>query len=277
MKKKLRNIVFISIVLSLVMGVSMVTVSLAGATGFDDVSSAEPIDPVVSEEVSSDYTSIPDEPISSEDVSSEIDYPSQDYESSSVPDYESSVYTPDPNWESSSSYYYYDPGDYYVESYDPENVVSSIENNVDMYKPRNDDDNDYKEEKWNKIVLNVDNNNKNGGSGSFSKIKDNTSKGDNGQWVLVVGIILIALSFIGIAYFIIATLHDKKKNKPKNGGSGGSGSSSSSRYSSDRSTGERTSHSYNASKKKPSRSNGDTEEIYLPRRSPTRYSGSHMK
>lgn len=45
----------------------------------------------------------------------------------------------------------------------------------------------------------------------FSFIKNNTSTGDNGHWMLYVSIALIVVSLLGIAYFVGSTVLNRKK------------------------------------------------------------------
>lgn len=262
-----KNVFFICMILTLVIGISCVTASIAGATGFEDTSAVT--SEVVSEYVPSDVYS----EVTSEDyTSSEEGYTSSEYSDSSSYDgessYSSDVYSSTTESESYdytssyTSYYYEDVEDYYVED-TPENLASEISDD-NLYQPNLNDDRDFEEEEWDKIVLNVDSN-KNGGGGSFSKIKNNNTKGDNGQWLLYVGFSLIGLSVIGIIYFIAATVSDKKKNDKNNRRGGGSnGRSSSKRYASEPS-------------RRSSRAKSDTAEIYLPRKGSQRYLGNHMR
>ena len=109
----------------------------------------------------------------------------------------------------------------------------------------------------------------------IAKIKNNKSAGDNGYWMLYVGCLLIGLSVIGIIYFIAATVSDKKKSSPnnRNGKSGGDKNSSGGRSS------KSAKNYYTAEESRKRRNSrlGDTADIYLPRRGPTRYGGEHME
>lgn len=48
------------------------------------------------------------------------------------------------------------------------------------------------------------------GVADFSSIKANTETADNGQWILYLGYLLLALSVLGILYFIIASIAQRK-------------------------------------------------------------------
>ena len=48
------------------------------------------------------------------------------------------------------------------------------------------------------------------GVADFSSIKTNTETSDNGQWILYLGYLLLGLSVLGILYFIIASIAQRK-------------------------------------------------------------------
>lgn len=51
------------------------------------------------------------------------------------------------------------------------------------------------------------------GVADFSSIKTNTETADNGQWILYLGYLLLGLSVLGILYFIIASIAQRKAYK----------------------------------------------------------------
>ena len=102
--------------------------------------------------------------------------------------------------------------------FDEDEVVNSIETPADsvsdstkLYDTSDLNEAALKETKWDNIVLDTSK----GSSDAldFSAIKKNTRKDDDGQWIMYTGVILIALSIIGIMYYIIATSTYKKKLK----------------------------------------------------------------
>lgn len=73
---------------------------------------------------------------------------------------------------------------------------------------------------WNDIASSLKLTSESGGSDSddFDFIQKNDATSDNGDWMLIVGIICLVLSAAGIAYFIISTVMQRKKlNTPHAG------------------------------------------------------------
>lgn len=98
-----------------------------------------------------------------------------------------------------------------------DNIAPEVSANANQYKPSTNSS-ELKETQWSTITL--DKSNKKNPAKSFAAIKQNTSDEDNGQWMLYLGITLIALAIIGILYFIIATVtyHNKLKPAPAHSG-----------------------------------------------------------
>lgn len=84
---------------------------------------------------------------------------------------------------------------------------------AEMYSVSRDDidDKTLSDSDWNDISANLKNASNTGDSGDdFSFIKKNTSKTDNGNWMLYSGLACIVLSLAGITYFIVSTVKSKK-------------------------------------------------------------------
>ena len=65
---------------------------------------------------------------------------------------------------------------------------------------------------WNDIAANLKNASRSDdGSDDFGFIKNNDSLGDNGEWMLIVGIMCLLLSAAGIAYLIVSSVMRRKK------------------------------------------------------------------
>lgn len=56
----------------------------------------------------------------------------------------------------------------------------------------------------------------NGGADDFAFIQNNTSKTDNGHWIIIAGIICIALSVVGFIYLIVSNINKRRKIKAGN-------------------------------------------------------------
>lgn len=104
-------------------------------------------------------------------------------------------------------YYYYDE-DEMVNSI--EDTAGNVSDYTSLYDTSNINKSELKESKWDNITLSITDKNT---DGSFAAIKDNEGNNDDGQWIIYTGLVLIALSVIGIMYFIIATNTYKKKLK----------------------------------------------------------------
>ena len=131
---------------------------------------------------------------------------------------------------------------------------------------------------WSAITIDVESTKKDTTSSkSFASIKtdDSVDPNDNGQWILWLGCGLIALSVLGILYFIVATLSARKKaerERRHNGANAAPTRAAASRASSEpkkasRSSGSHTGHFADDGKKVSRRSSkADTAEVYIPRR-----------
>ncbi len=132
------------------------------------------------------------------------------------------------------------------------------------------DDTELASSEWKSILANI---NTSSGSGDdsddFGFIKNNTSKVDNGDWMLIVGISLMVLSAAGIAYVIISNVMTRKKVAVRAGGRGTApmrqGNSYSDGY-------NRTDPRARQAQQKR-RSKFDTADVVVPRSS----DGSHYK
>mgnify|MGYP000768415155 FL=1 len=81
-----------------------------------------------------------------------------------------------------------------------------------MYSVSKDtiDDKTLSQSDWNDISANLKNASLTDSDGDdFNFIKKNTSKSDNGHWMLYAGIVCLILSVAGIVYFIIATVKSR--------------------------------------------------------------------
>lgn len=85
-----------------------------------------------------------------------------------------------------------------------------------MYSVSKDtiDDKTLSQSDWNDISANLKNASLTDSDGDdFNFIKKNTSKSDNGHWMLYAGIVCLILSVAGIVYFIIATVKSRGRYK----------------------------------------------------------------
>ena len=85
-----------------------------------------------------------------------------------------------------------------------------------LYNSREDiDDSELSDKDWKSIAakfsISDDSNNGDSGSDDFSFIKNNDSKNDNGEWMLIVGIVCIVLSLAGIVYLIVSAVKRRKQ------------------------------------------------------------------
>lgn len=222
--------------------------------------------------------------------------PAQDYESSVVSsdvqqnnNYNDYNYNNDYNYDSESSYAQnynyndYDSSSYYNQNFYVENQGDNSSNlggqnsyvpqqniapTAELYETddRKFDGNELSDKDWKEIQA-VLSNAKNSGNDSddFSFIKNNVSKTDNGDWMLIAGVAAILISLAGITYFIISTVNQRKKLA-----AGATGGSQYGGYSSPEAQRSNVSDSYNdgyrsASSKKPrkpqNRSKFDTADI----------------
>ena len=108
---------------------------------------------------------------------------------------------------------HYDDFDNYGDN-DNDGIPDNTDNNVDDVTSNTPQfptsEINREETKWQEITLEKSNKSS---AKSFKTIKENKSTDDNGQWILIAGLIMIALAIIGIIYFIIAMITYSKKKK----------------------------------------------------------------
>lgn len=208
MNKKIK---LLSIIIALfIIGCSCVF--SAYATGEESINpapetpSVEPappiVDPVTPSEGSSDT---PVEP----STGGEVVDPTTDTGSGEVVDPSTEV-TPTNPTPPSGDDYYYDEDDM-VNNID--DYAGNVSDYTNLYDTSDFDENAYKKTKWDDITIDVSKPITDTDAMDFSAIKDDTSKDDDGQLVLYIGYVLIALSIVGIIYFIVSTATYKKKLK----------------------------------------------------------------
>ncbi len=149
--------------------------------------------PVTSDPVTSDPNTGTgtDTPVTSDPVTSS---PSSGYVSSDTND----------------GYYYYDE-DAMVDSI--EGYAGNVSDYTTLYDTSDFNKSALKEQKWDNITIDTSKAPSDKAAMDFSAIKDNTSSGDDGEWILYTGYLLIGLSICGILYYIIATATYKKRVK----------------------------------------------------------------
>ena len=139
------------------------------------------------------------------------------------------TYAPEPEPEPTEPYYeeptysyddkpYYSDGDdvYVGGGQSTYTVPETTAPPAQMYSVSKDtiDDKTLSQSDWNDISANLKNASLNDSDGDdFNFIKKNTSKSDNGHWMLYAGIVCLILSVAGIVYFIIATVKSRGRYK----------------------------------------------------------------
>ena len=113
-------------------------------------------------------------------------------------------YDPDPLYYGDASNYSYN-----VESNDE--PVGSVSSNTTLYNSSGMSAADAAPNEWSDITL--DEKTVKTGVSDFSAIKSNTETQDNGDWILYLGYVLLALAGLGILYFIVATIAARKAMK----------------------------------------------------------------
>lgn len=135
------------------------------------------------------------------------------------------TYAPEPEPEPTEPYYeeptysyddkpYYSDGDdvYVGGGQSTYTVPETTAPPAQMYSVSKDtiDDKTLSQSDWNDISANLKNASLTDSDGDdFNFIKKNTSKSDNGHWMLYAGIVCLILSVAGIVYFIIATVKSR--------------------------------------------------------------------
>lgn len=182
---------------------------------------------------------------------------SNDYNSDYNNNYDYNEYVPD-----------FESDDYVIE--ETQAVIDS-----ELYDVKDKiDDSELSDSDWNAIAKSLENASNTGSGDDFNFIKKNTSKSDNGLWILIVGALLIILAIVGITYVILSSLNKKKAYAYPSGGTSTkqSGSRSANTYRT------RPSNDYNdgySSTPRLSRRKrmDDTADIKLPRNS----GGNHYR
>lgn len=139
------------------------------------------------------------------------------------------TYAPEPEPEPTEPYYeeptysyddkpYYSDGDdvYVGGGQSTYTVPETTAPPAQMYSVSKDtiDDKTLSQSDWNDISANLKNASLTDSDGDdFNFIKKNTSKSDNGHWMLYAGIVCLILSVAGIVYFIIATVKSRGRYK----------------------------------------------------------------
>ena len=139
------------------------------------------------------------------------------------------TYEPEPEPEPTEPYYeeptysyddkpYYSDGDdvYVGGGQSTYTVPETTAPPAQMYSVSKDtiDDKTLSQSDWNDISANLKNASLTDSDGDdFNFIKKNTSKSDNGHWMLYAGIVCLILSVAGIVYFIIATVKSRGRYK----------------------------------------------------------------
>lgn len=139
------------------------------------------------------------------------------------------TYAPEPETEPTEPYYeeptysyddkpYYSDGDdvYVGGGQSTYTVPETTAPPAQMYSVSKDtiDDKTLSQSDWNDISANLKNASLTDSDGDdFNFIKKNTSKSDNGHWMLYAGIVCLILSVAGIVYFIIATVKSRGRYK----------------------------------------------------------------
>lgn len=92
-----------------------------------------------------------------------------------------------------------------------DSTTGSISSQTTLYNTSGISEDDVKPNEWSDITL--DEKAVTTGVADFSSIKTNTEKQDNGDWILYLGYVLLALSVLGILYFVISTLAQRRADK----------------------------------------------------------------
>ncbi len=194
---------------------------------------------------------------------------SQNYYSSSNNYYSSSQ----SNYSSSSSNYYINDngqssylggGQSYVT---PQSTAPS----ASLYDANeNIDSNELSSKDWKEITANLKNASNSSDGDDFGFIQNNTSTGDNGEGILIAGIVCVILSIAGIVYVVVSSIKaGKNTSASKTGGklahAGAAGSGSKSRYSSKSYYGDGYRSAGNSKKTAVRRSKFDTADVVLPK------------
>ncbi len=272
-----KRIKLITALLSIILSMSLFSITAfavdADGDGYDDETGeyievvTEPVytDPVVTEPVYTDpvYTepeyTVPEwtEPEYTEPEWTEPEYTEPVYDDGYEDDY--SDYD---DSQSNGSYNDYDFDTDYDIDYSDDSYVAP--ETSPMYESdREIDDSELSKSDWDYIKANLSNaDGSDDGSDDFNFIKKNDSKGDNGDWMLIVGVVCILLSIAGITYVIVSGVVRRKKI---NSGAYATASSNP-RYRDDDDYGDGYRTSRSEKKRRTDRSSKyDTADIVIPR------------
>lgn len=113
-----------------------------------------------------------------------------------------------------SDLYYSENSDYYIgggQSW--YTVPQETAPSASLYESnRKIDDKELSDSDWKDIAANLKNASLSGSGGDdFDFIKKNSSTSDNGEWMLIVGIVCLLLAAAGIAYTVVSVVAGKKK------------------------------------------------------------------
>ena len=167
----------------------------------------------------------------------------------------------DPIWYGDASNYDYNS------TGNNEQSAGSVSDSTSLFNSSRTSSEDVKPNAWTNITLDEKTVTKTS-TGSFSAIKDNTSKNDNGQWIKYLGYLLIALSVLGILYFIVATVSARKQNRREIRHNADTRSETHRFTEPEHPARRTTGHYADGYEGKTSRrsSKSDTGEVYVPRR-----------
>ena len=240
------------------------TMMIAYAEGEED---EDPVDPVYSEPepVYSEPEPVYSEPepvYSEPEVDPEPVYSEPEVDYVTDPDTTYQTYEEDPIW-------YGDASSYEYNAYSDNSSVGSVSSQTNLYSTSGISAEEAAPNEWSEITL--DEKTVTTGITDFSSIKANTETEDNGDWILYLGYLLIALAVLGILYFIIATAAQRKANKAaearerRRNGSAPTRSTAGRMQAAD--AAQRTSrYADEGSYTRRVSSKADTGEVYVPRR-----------
>lgn len=274
-----KHLKLITALLSIILCMAVCTLNVSAVDsdgdGYDD-ETGEYIgvvtEPVYTDPVYEETTPIETEPEYSEPVDeTEPEYTDPDY---TEPEYTDPEYT-DPTYDyqdvttddsyddtqSNGSYNDYDFDTEYDIDYSSDSYVAPSTSTL-YDSDRVIDDSELSKSDWDYIKANLNNADASDDDGSddFNFIKKNDSKGDNGDWMLIVGVGCILLSIAGITYVIASAVIRRKKIK-----SGAYATATSSRYRSNDDYGDDYKTSRSEKKKLDKSRRYDTADVVLPK------------
>ena len=169
-----------------------------------------------------------------------------------------------------------DPISYGYDTAPSNEVVTSdsVVSNQSLVKTPSKSNADIAPEKWSDVTIDNKTVKNDSGDINFSSIKNNTSKGDDSQWMLYLAYVLIGLSVLGIIVFIVdfvvsgnaAKEAARMERRRAAAGRPAYATAGQPQYSSP-SAQRRTSHFSSDDNARPRRasSKADTGEVYVPR------------